>query len=666
MTPHTPHRPVALPHARLARHPWAHWTGLWLLASVLAFAPGAWAQETNEWANCQEVTDPDVRDRMDLCVAHAGCKLVLKVHRTCTAVRGFVDRLGQSIGQGVKTLFGVRRDIQPDNLWDAVQTDNTRQLDELPVVKETTTRIREALAKSKPEIETGRNRRGVEYVILGEKADPTRAERWLMVLESDGEMKRAQYVNGQLQLGDVIRIGEDGGTTRVVGPLQGGLLTGQGAQVNPAGTVSEGLYIQGGLTQGSRRYPTGERDEGQFEKVGNASVLVQGSKYGRDGALTEKGVFRNGELVVGERYANGQVVATVDADRALREQAQARQRAELQRLGEDKTRREAEAAQREQAFKDQLQRANAGELFALADQWREQRDADKARQALRALITRFPNHPLATAAAGQLVPDPPTTTPAGATPGAVVRASLGEPGTRSGTPSAAGSAGPRTVSLDDTRRQCTPPAAAIRQAAELTCEGYRMIAPDDSGTNRHSRECYNNLRGMSDDALVRGLDPWVNPQTLQADSARMNYRNAQASRWFGPLRRLEMEAAVCTEKLVNDARNGVASAAPAANAPSTVGRTGQRFGPPQGNACRGEPLSHPQLESALAALPQHSPSVLIRGAIVGIDIQLEAYRQCPRTPDVSQMIQSLENQRSQALTTCRQIVSTDNCLVSPF
>ncbi len=661
MTTHTPHRPLATPHVRMARRPWAQWTGLWLLASVLAFAPGAWAQETNEWANCQEVTDPDVRDRMDLCAAHAGCKLVLKVHKTCTAVRGFVDRLGQSIGQGVKTLFGYRKEIQADNLWEAVQTENTRQLDELPSVKTANARLTEGLARGRTDIETGTHARGVAYAIMGEKADPSRPERWALVVESDGEIKRGQYVNGRLQLGDVVRVTSNGETSRVVGDFHGsGSLTGTGAQVNPAGTVSEGLYVQGGLTQGSRRYKTGEREEGQFEKVGNASVLVQGSKYGRDGSLTEKGAFRNGELVVGERYANGQVVATVDADRALRERAQARQQAELEKLKDDKTRREAEAAQREQAFKDQLQRANAGELFALADQWREQRDADKARQALRALITRFPNHPLANAAAGQLVPDQPAPANRAAATSPSASASAARPDKTGGS-------APRQVSLDDARRQCLPPASAVRQAAELSCEGYRMIAPDHSGSIRQSQECYQNLRGMSDDALLRSMDPWINPQTLQAPHLRQNYPNTQASKWFGPLKKVEMEAAECTEKLVNDARRGVSPSATTANASSLTGRTGQRFGPPEGDVCRGEPLRlPPSYEAALAGLPQNSPSVLIRGALIGIDMQLDAYRQCARTPGVIEAIQALENQRSQALTTCRQIVSTDNCLVSPF
>lgn len=633
-----------------------------LVAALAAVVPASHAQAPNEWANCQEVTDPDVMDRMELCAAHAGCKLVLKVHKTCTAVRSFADRLGQSIGQGVKTLFGYRKEIQPDNLWEALQTDNTRQLDELPVVKETATRIRDGLGSAKTEIQTGTNSRGLEYAILGPKAEPGAAERWAMSLDASGEIQRGQYLNGRLHMGDVIRLSESGEASRVVGSFSNGSLIGRGAQVNTAGTVSDGLYNQGSLTQGTRRYKTGEREEGSFDKVGNTTELIQGSKYGRDGSLVERGVFRGGQLHAGERYANGQVVATVDGDRELRERAQARQAAELQRQGEEKARRDAEAARREREFQQDLQRMNAGELYALADQLREQREADKARQTLRALVARFPNHPLASAAASEMVPDRPA-------PVAAVASS--HTASRSASGTGPSPAAPRTVSMDEARRQCMPPAASIRQASELTCEGYRMIAPDHPATIRQSEECHQNLRRMGDAELLKSYEVYVNPQQLQAHSTRENYRGAQASKWFGPARRLQMEAAVCTEKLVNGGAGNAQPVSPVVRTPGdAVARSstgaGRVFGPAQGDACRGEPLRNPQYEAALAALPQNSPSVLIRGALMGIDMQLDAYRQCPRTPEVSQMIQALENQRSQALTTCRQIVATDNCLVSPF
>lgn len=54
------------------------------------------------------------------------------------------------------------------------------------------------------------------------------------------------------------------------------------------------------------------------------------------------------------------------------------------------------------AFTASLQTANAGELFAMADEQAEQDDIAGAREALRALIRRFPNSPLVGPAAERL------------------------------------------------------------------------------------------------------------------------------------------------------------------------------------------------------------------------------------------------------------------------
>jgi hypothetical protein len=63
----------------------------------------------------------------------------------------------------------------------------------------------------------------------------------------------------------------------------------------------------------------------------------------------------------------------------------------------------AQAAAAEQVkFKASLKLLGAGQLFAKADEWRRAGDIDKANDALRALIERFPNSPLAGVAAQQL------------------------------------------------------------------------------------------------------------------------------------------------------------------------------------------------------------------------------------------------------------------------
>jgi hypothetical protein len=63
---------------------------------------------------------------------------------------------------------------------------------------------------------------------------------------------------------------------------------------------------------------------------------------------------------------------------------------------------ERQARRAEAEFQSSLKTMNAGQLFAKADEYRQAGDMDKARQTLRALVSRFPNSPLAATAAQQL------------------------------------------------------------------------------------------------------------------------------------------------------------------------------------------------------------------------------------------------------------------------
>ena len=82
--------------------------------------------------------------------------------------------------------------------------------------------------------------------------------------------------------------------------------------------------------------------------------------------------------------------------------------------------------------------------------------------------------------------------------------------------------------------------------------------------------------------------------------------------------------------------------------------------------CAGEPLRNPAYEAALAKIPQADVNQLIRGSVVGIDMQLAALEQCTSSTKLEQQIKALESQRASALTTCRQLASRDNCEQSPF
>jgi hypothetical protein len=83
-----------------------------------------------------------------------------------------------------------------------------------------------------------------------------------------------------------------------------------------------------------------------------------------------------------------------DAQREIA-RVQAQRDAEARRLA-------AERDREAKAFQAKLSTSNAGQLFSLADELAAKGEADKARQTLRSLISRFPDHPLAATAAQQM------------------------------------------------------------------------------------------------------------------------------------------------------------------------------------------------------------------------------------------------------------------------
>ncbi len=83
-------------------------------------------------------------------------------------------------------------------------------------------------------------------------------------------------------------------------------------------------------------------------------------------------------------------------------------------------------------------------------------------------------------------------------------------------------------------------------------------------------------------------------------------------------------------------------------------------------ACRNAANNNPELEQALARLPQYDTNVLLRGAAAALDWQITALRRCGNDAETQAAIESAERQQQAALATCRQLAATDNCDQSPF
>ena len=122
-----------------------------------------------------------------------------------------------------------------------------------------------------------------------------------------------------------------------------------------------------------------------------------------------EGRFEKFEVSVGKRYDNVGNVTEVNKPRereiasiANREVEERRRLAALADSDAADKRRRDDEVRAAQAFKDSLGTMNPGQLFAKADELSAQGDKVRARETLRALVSRYPNHALAGSAAQQL------------------------------------------------------------------------------------------------------------------------------------------------------------------------------------------------------------------------------------------------------------------------
>lgn len=419
-----------------------------LLLAALALAaplPGA-AQVNPEIASCGELKDEATVTQADLCAAHIGCRFVLNIQKTCARAKGYLERLRAAMAppeapadgpppqsplerlksalvEGRNTLFGSPKGVTPDAVFAATLGDESRgeavrslggdaaaQRQAQDIGKQ----VREAWNTSEL---TGKSPSGKDWVYYGQARDG-QFQGLGTVIYSDGEVQRGEFKDSQRQ-GQVDILLASG--SRRVGKEDGS--TTEGLWVAPSGAMEKGTNWKDGTFIGTRTEADGSSFVGRMEK----GKRVDGTVYRADGSVTERGRYENGVLSVGERLsADGTAVAVnvpaerqaaaraaaeqkrLDAEAAQQRQREAVARAEQQQREEAaraaQQQREA-AARAEQQFRDSLQNLNAGQLFARADELSAQGDSAHAREVRRALISRFPDHALAAAAARQMAGD---------------------------------------------------------------------------------------------------------------------------------------------------------------------------------------------------------------------------------------------------------------------
>jgi hypothetical protein len=627
------------------------------VAIALLLSTSAFAQVNPELANCKELTDPATIEQVEICQIHPGCRLVIGIYKACTAVRSFIDRLSASIGPGVKTFFGYRKEVQSENVFDASLGEEARRVASDPAWQAQSAAV-EKLTKQagRSELSGNNGRRNWTYIGDVKDGSPNGAGT---AFYDDGEIARGQYKSGHIDgLGDVsFANGERQVGERYDGKLSAGLV------IRPTGVELRGQFSQNRLNgEGSVKLKDGTRYEGQFA----AGTLVDGNAYRPDGSLAEKGRFDvNFQLQVGERFdVAGKLTENVDRPLQLAQAEQAKRQAaeDQQRQAEaDRQRDEAQkklaAVAEQRAFQDALESMNPGQLLALANEMSTAHTTLRARQALRALVSRFPDHPLAVTAAAQLA----------------------EGGVHRTPPVAAASrvAGPVSSGSNNCVRKVSARDDRIKQRAmqdgvmfypgvsglfevrmsEMTIQ---MLEPcrGDPETDRQIKQLQQGINWLKANCSPEkgGAQDYCSQEFAEPDQRGGRGAQNMYRRFF----------AIYEDETRQAMSQPLASGEPV-GVPASPGQAASgRFAPWTGNVCAGEPLRSEAYSAAMSRIPQNETTMLIRGAIVGIDAQLLALRNCSPSPQILQAISSLQSQRDAALGSCRQISANDNCLQPPF
>ncbi|MDA7416280.1 hypothetical protein PGB34_07875 [Xenophilus arseniciresistens] len=424
------------------------------LGSVLLLMPSmAVAQVNPEIANCSELKDEATVTQADLCAAHVGCRFVLNVQKTCARAKGYLERLQAAIGEGTRTLFGTRKEVTPDAVFTATLGDESRGAARTlggdtavqAQAQEIGAQVRDVWHNSEL---TGKSSKGSDWIYYGQ----TRDGAWHgtgTVIYSSGEIQRGEFKDNQRN-GAFDTLLPNG--SRHVGKTDGS--TTEGLWVTPSGVKEKGKDWKDGTFIGTRTEADGSSFTGRIEK----GKRVEGTAFRADGTVSEKGRYENGQLSVGvQRDAAGN---TTSVDLPAARAAAAREAAEAQAQ-----RKREEAARQQQQFQARLQTANPGELYALADELSAQGDAGRAREAQRALTSRFPDHPLALTAARQMAGLPANTAPAAAS--------------ASATPARATGSSTASSSSSSASSVCARNAEKINQV--LNASGHKSYAAYGAG-----------------------------------------------------------------------------------------------------------------------------------------------------------------------------------------
>jgi hypothetical protein len=399
----------------LAKHFHALFRAAVLLSLMTALSiltpSAALAQASPEIAKCGELQSEGAKFQMELCSAHLGCRMVLSIQNTCAKAEKFITNLSNVVGEGVKTIFGYRKELTSEKVFEASLSDKQRAVEKDKGWHDLIDPIRSAVSKVK---ETGKEH-SPSFVEVGDTSktgqlegngfrfrklpDTVEIERIVGVypgwtgIKTDmvDVAKETREVTERIMFKDtadnytpglvgksIFSDGSEYSGTRILGKDRF-LRHGKGTLITADGRQMEGSFVNDGFSEGVIRRRDGTLiAKGKWDSSGN---LFQGQTFDSTGTTVIQNVDRPGDKAKAEAAAK-----------------EARERA----LRDAEAKRKADAALAESQFRDSLNTLNAGQLFAKADELSSGGDKVKAREVLRTLLSRFPDHPLTANAANQL------------------------------------------------------------------------------------------------------------------------------------------------------------------------------------------------------------------------------------------------------------------------
>jgi hypothetical protein len=243
----------------------------------------AHAQSGTNYADCDEVKDPDIKFQMELCSAHPGCKLVMTIQQTCAKAKTFLTNLKEQIGEGVKGFFGFRKEVTSDHVFEASMNATQQSATKDKDWKIRSDELRDRVKKADVKVRLGDTTGGGKSVFVGDVKDGIAVEVGTKFF-SDGTIVRGEFRFNN-PFGEAEAIVSGG---RRIEVWKDGSLNGN----NDFSLEANGSKYKGSLFRGVRTgygvYEYGpSRLEGNFSEGqlnGDGAVYV-------DGRLYEKGFF---------------------------------------------------------------------------------------------------------------------------------------------------------------------------------------------------------------------------------------------------------------------------------------------------------------------------------------------------------------------------------------